>query len=142
MISTRPYQERDFEDCDWLQKSFYLRPASQEELRSRLRNPSWVAIIGWPDNFEEYVVGNVITSNVEPLVWSLVVSPKFRRLGVGDKLMAAAETFYKGKTMRLFVEPRNAAAHKLYLSRNWKAAQLIKDYYGKGYDAVEMYKEC
>lgn len=138
----RSYQRRDFDDCNWLQQSFYKWPASQEELHKKLENPSWVAVDkGW--NGEDEVVGNIITSESPhlncPLIWSIVVAKPFRGQGIGSKLMDAAENYYKGRAIYLHVEPRNSA-RKFYEDRGYQVAREIQDFFGPSYPAVEMLK--
>ena len=132
----RPYESKDFDDCDWLQRSFYLCPATREEMHEKLRHPSWVAV-------EDQVVGCLITCPHadKTLIWSIVVAASCRGRGIGSALMEAAEKHYASCTLTLYVEPQNPAK-RLYEKRGWRAAQLIKGFYGKGYDAVEMYKVC
>jgi len=132
----RRYESRDFEDVDFLQRDFYLRPATQEELRGKLENPSWVAD-------EDGVIGCLITcpDADKTLIWSVIVARPCRGKGIGSALLEAAESFYYGTKLTLYVEPTNPAK-SLYEKRGYRAAQLIKGFYGKGYDAVEMYKIC
>lgn len=132
----RRYQDTDFEDADYLQKDFYLVPASQEELRDKLNSPSWVAE-------EDGVLGCIITcpDADKTLIWSVIVAPSYRGMGVGTLLMGAAESFYRGNKLTLHVEPANPA-RRLYFRRGYRASRYIKDFFGQGYDAIEMYKYC
>lgn len=139
----RQYEHRDFEDVDFLQRDFYLNPATQEELRGKLQNPSWVAVNIQPDCIDDAVVGCLITcpDADKTLVWSVVVARPHRGKGIGSALLEAAECFFFGTKLTLYVEPNNRAKN-LYEKRGWRTAQYLKDFYGKGYDAVEMYKIC
>jgi ribosomal protein S18 acetylase RimI-like enzyme len=129
-------QGDDFADADYLEKDFYLHRESPEELRSKLNNPSWVAD-------EEGVIGCIITcpDADKTLIWSIIVAPSYRRMGIGWKLMDAAESFYRRTKLTLHVEPANPA-RRLYFKRGYRASRIIKDYFGQGYDAIEMYKYC
>ena len=132
----RRYKDSDFADVDYLQRDFYLHPASQEELRSKLLNPSWI--------FEDdCVIGSIITcpDADKTLIWSIIVAPSYRGLGIGNRLMEAAETFYRGTKLTLHVEPANHA-RRLYLRRGYRASHYLKDFYGPGFDAIEMHKHC
>jgi len=134
----RSYQRRDFDDCDWLQRSFYARPATQEELRGKLENPSWVAVTE-----DDEVVGNIITcpywsnGNECVLIWSIVVAAALRGQGIGGKLMDAAESFHRGTKLVLHVEPTNRAA-QFYRRRGYQDVHFWPNFYGTGEAAIEM----
>jgi ribosomal protein S18 acetylase RimI-like enzyme len=132
----RRYRDKDFAEVDYLQKDFYLNPATEEELRGKLEHPTWV--------FDDDGVVGVLT--ICPhldgyLLWSIIVAPSYRGLGIGSQLIQAAEVFCEDSKIVLHVEPQNPA-RRLYYRRGYRASQLIKDFYGTGYDAIEMYKRC
>ncbi len=132
----RRYRDTDFSEVDYLQRDFYLNPATEEELRGKLNHPSWV--------FEDDgVIGSIITCpHVDSyLLWSIIVAPSYRGMGIGSKLMEVAESFHNGTILTLRVEPQNPA-RRLYYRRGYRPAKYIKDFYGQGYDAIEMYKRC
>lgn len=138
----RRYEPRDFADCDWLQRSHYLRPASQEELRGKLEHPSWVALDdSWSGGGE--IVGNIITScgmdMSRVLIWSIVVAAPYRSNGIGGQLIDAAETFNEGSQLYLYVEPHNPAI-KFYKKHGYQTGEYLIDHYGDGEPAVEMCK--
>ena len=130
----RKYEKEDFEDVFWLQRVCYLKPCTREELRDKLAGPAWVGC-------DTEVMGAVICSEVNntPWIWSLTVAPPARNQGMGNKLMAAAEEHYSGKEIRLYVDSQNPA-EKLYRHRGYATSQVLKDFYGPGYDAIEMFR--
>lgn len=132
----RRYKAEDFEYADLLQRSFYLFPATQDELRAKLENPSWVVD-------EDGVVGCLIIcpENDKLLLWSVVVASGCRGRGFGSLLLDAADQFYSGQKLWLRVEPLSRA-RKFYQRRGYQEHQYLQDFYGTGYDAVEMYKIC
>lgn len=140
----RRYEPRDFADCDWLQKSFYKSPASQEELRGKLEHPSWVALDqSWSGGSE--IVGNIITcpywlNNREcTLIWSIVVAASYRGNGIGSSLMDRAESFHNGTILTLFVEPTNRAA-QFYKNRGYEEIHFWPGYYGPNEPASQLIK--
>ena len=140
----RRYEPRDFDDCDWLQRSFYKFPATKEELRGKLENASWVALDqSWSGESE--IVGNIITCpywrNGKEIVhiWSIVVASPYRGTGIGSSLMDAAEKHFAGKEVNLLVEPTNRAS-QFYKKRGYKQVQVIPGWYGDGSPAMEMVK--
>lgn len=140
----RRYEPRDFADCDWLQKSFYKRPATQEELRGKLEHPSWVALDqSWSGGSE--IVGNIITcpywlNNREcTLIWSIVVAASYRGNGIGSLLMDKAESFHNGTILTLFVEPTNRAA-QFYKKRGYEEIHFWPGYYGLNEPASQLIK--
>jgi ribosomal protein S18 acetylase RimI-like enzyme len=132
----RRYQPRDFPEVDYLQRDFYLSPASEEELRGKLEHPSWVFD-------DDGVIGCLILCPHPDgyLLWSVIVAPSYRGLGVGSQLMQAAESFCSDCKITLHVEPTNSA-RRLYYRRGYRTSQYLKDFYGPGYDAIEMFKHC
>lgn len=142
----RRYEPRDFADCDWLQKSFYLKPASESELREKLTFPSWVALDqSWDAG--NGIVGNIITcpywrgidAHECVHIWSIVVAAPYRGNGVGSLLMDAAEEHFAGQEINLFVEPTNRAA-QFYKNRGYEEVHLWPGYYGLNQPASEMVK--
>ena len=128
----RPAKPEDYEDLYWLQRICYLRPCTREELREKLAGPAWV----WVDG--EDVVGAIICSDVnKPWVWSVTVASPYQRHGIANKLLAVVEAYYVGQEIGLRVDSANPAKH-LYEGRGYTTRQILKDYYGKGLDAVEM----
>jgi ribosomal protein S18 acetylase RimI-like enzyme len=69
--------------------------------------------------------GDLVYSYID----DLIVSEKFRKLGVGKKLVEAAELFAKSKNarcLRLSVLARNTSARNLYSSAGF--SELYVDY--------------
>ncbi len=72
------------------------------------------------------------------------VVPKFRRRGVGQKLLLGAEKELKDSAVKkIFLEVResNAAAIGLYGKIGFKQISVRKKYYADGEDALVMLKE-
>jgi ribosomal protein S18 acetylase RimI-like enzyme len=131
----RRYQDKDFPEVDYLQKDFYLNPATEDELRDKLIHPSWVFD-------DDGVIGSLTLCPYLDgyLLWSIIVAPSYRGMGVGSQLMQAAETFCADSKITLHVEPQNPA-RRLYFRRGYRVTKHIKDFYGSGFDAIEMCKQ-
>ena len=133
----RRYEPRDFADVDYIQRDFYLKPATQEELRDKLEHPAWVV------EEDGCIIGAAVTCPEadKMLLWSINIAPSYRGMGVGSKLLQTVIDFYHDTILYLYVEPRNPA-RKLYYRHGFRASQLLKDHFGKGFDTIEMYKRC
>jgi ribosomal-protein-alanine N-acetyltransferase len=78
-------------------------------------------------------------------VITLDVAPEFRRGGIGQRLMRAAEERILGqgfRGLRLEVGSSNRAAQQLYEKLGYKQTGFIQRYYGDGGDAWVMEKRC
>lgn len=128
----RRYRDKDFAEVDYLQRDFYLNPATEEELRDKLQHPSWVFD-------DDGVVGSItLCPYVDGyLLWSVIVAPSYRGLGIGTQLMQAAIKYCDNIPIYLHVEPTNPA-RRLYFRHQFRIVEYKKDFYGKGFDAIEM----
>lgn len=72
-------------------------------------------------------------------ILNLAVHPRFRRMGVGSRLLKDAEAALNVKEVWLEVRKSNRAAFKFYLKSGFKPAYVVPRYYGDE-DAVRMVK--
>jgi len=75
---------------------------------------------------------------------SLAVDKKYRKKGVGKKLVDHAITLFERcnvKEIKLEVRIGNRGARKFYRKIGFEEKEIIKDYYEDGEDAVIMKKE-
>jgi ribosomal protein S18 acetylase RimI-like enzyme len=134
----RRYAERDLDDICFIERSYYLRPATREELSEKLRNPSWVA------EEDQQVIGHVITcpdvdkTLLWTLIWSIVIAAPHRSKGIGSLLIETVHKKMKGP-IALYVEPRNPA-RRFYKKHGYIEVASLANFYGQGYDAVRMEK--
>jgi ribosomal-protein-alanine N-acetyltransferase len=76
-------------------------------------------------------------------IYTLDVHPLFRRKGVGSKLIKALEEELRdlgAKAIRLEVASENPEALDLYRKTGYRESELVRNYYGRGKDAVRMWK--
>lgn len=76
-------------------------------------------------------------------IYTLEVKPEFRRKGIASKLLQTLENEFKkrGATVStLEVEIINTAALNLYQKFGYKKIRVLKDYYGKNRNGLEMTK--
>ena len=131
----REYVSQDFWDVSFLNQVSYLNPEPDEVLRGKIQaGKVWVFDDG-------QVLGSIIVCpDLDKLwIWSLTVARAYQNCGWGNRLMQAAEDFYQGQTLWLHTSPTGPAFH-LYTKRGFRTSQYLKNFYGKGMDAVEMYK--
>lgn len=75
---------------------------------------------------------------------SLAVDKKYRKKGVGKKLVDHVTIIFKKygvKEIKLEVRIKNKGARKFYIKMGFEEKEILKDYYEDGEDAVIMKKE-
>jgi ribosomal-protein-alanine N-acetyltransferase len=95
---------------------------------------------------ESNVVGFVMgyKSGRGGAVYTLDVHPLYRRQGVGSRLIQALEQellAQGAKDIRLEAALENPEAMDLYRKAGYGERELVRNYYGRGKDAVRMCKE-
>lgn len=135
----RAYKDSDFEDVSYLNKISYEQPCTENELRAKLANPSWVWDAG-------EVLGCLITEFQKAetpehpgkvFIWSITVAPPFRNKGIGAALIRAAVRHYEDIALWLYVDV-DSDARKLYEREGFKVDQLLLNHYGKNEHAYLM----
>lgn len=77
-------------------------------------------------------------------IYTLDVHPDYRRKGVGSMLIQALEERLQSlgtKRIRLEAAVKNPAALELYRKAGYHEKELLRNYYGRGKNAVRMWKE-
>lgn len=129
----RPYRSSDFSDIAWLNQISYASPCSDDELRAKLANKTWV----YEDS--PLVIGCLITyANCgKTYVWSVTVARNWQKRGVATALLnEASKTFPE---LWLYTEPFSDG-ERLYTKLGYTANKIVHDYYGAGKDAILMRK--
>ena len=95
---------------------------------------------------EDRVIGFIIgyTSGRSGAVYTLDVHPTHRKKGVGSRLVQAMEEELRAqgaRAIRLEAALENPEAIELYRKAGYRERELVRNYYGRGKDAVRMWKE-
>lgn len=103
-----------------------------------------VALVACEDDGR--VVGFVMgyTSGKVGAVYTLDVHPSCRRKGIGLALLLALEKRLRAlgaQAIRLEAALENPEAMRLYRRAGYSERELIRNYYGRGKDAVRMWKD-
>lgn len=93
----------------------------------------------------ETVVGFIIgyASGRAGAIYTLDVHPNYRRRGIGSRLIVALEEELRtqgAESIRLEAAIENPDALELYRRSGYKERELVRDYYGRGKNAVRMWK--
>jgi ribosomal-protein-alanine N-acetyltransferase len=76
-------------------------------------------------------------------VYTLDVHPRYRRKGIGSRLIRALEEELQAlgaNAVRLEAAQENLQAVNLYRKAGYRERELVRNYYGRGRDAVRMWK--
>lgn len=91
------------------------------------------------------VLGNLVlllrADSRRARIYSVVVSPQARGLGIGNRLVDAAERAAKREgreSVSLEVRADNTAARALYAKRGYRQAEALAGYYNDGADGIRL----
>jgi ribosomal-protein-alanine N-acetyltransferase len=152
MQTSAPFQLRDYRPSDFERLCEIDRqcfpPAiacAARELDETAREPSSFAIIGEADGgaVAGFIIASMPRGNTGHIV-TLDVVPEFRRQGLGEKLLRAAEDRLLAlKVDRIVLETPMASggAQALYRKLGFVRVGYVKGYYSDGTDAWLMEKQ-
>lgn len=140
----RLYRPPDFETLYRIDQACFPRGIAygRDELKSYLRCDGSHCCLAEVAN---EVAGFILTERSGNLghIVTLDVLEAHRRQRVGSLLLRAAEqeaASHGVKTMYLETATDNKAAIALWAKHGYRKSGSVKDYYGRGFDAFEMYK--
>jgi ribosomal-protein-alanine N-acetyltransferase len=140
----RLYRPPDFETLYRIDQACFSRGIAygRDELKSYLRCDGSHCLLAEAAN---EVAGFVLTERSGKLghIVTLDVLETYRRQRVGSLLLSAAEqeaASHGVKRMYLETATDNKAAIALWTKQGYRKSGTVKDYYGRGLDAFEMYK--
>lgn len=127
----------DAEKLSMLEKECFSDPWSLTSLKNQLASPQTVYIISEEEGEPVgYVLGSVVCGEAE--LYRIAVLDRFRRRGIGDRLMAEfLKECLARNTEKVFLEvrSRNFSAISLYEKTGFERISVRKGYYGDD-DAV------
>ncbi len=102
-----------------------------------------ITLAAFEDNrMAGFIIG--YASGVTGFIYTLDVHPDYRRRGVGSMLIRALEECLGSqgvRRIRLEAAVKNPAAFQLYHKAGYHEKKLLRNYYGRGKNAVRMWKE-
>ncbi|MEM2635220.1 MAG: ribosomal protein S18-alanine N-acetyltransferase [Nitrososphaerales archaeon] len=142
MINVRRCKWEDLNRILEIERTSFNQPYDRNVFIYYLMNESERFLVAEVNNF---VVGYIISSilNNVGLIISLAVDNKWRRKGIGKKLLEVAfqQLSNKVKRVELQVRVSNESALRFYLNFGFKIEKRIKEYYPDGEDAYLMAKD-
>lgn len=135
--------ERDLDAIDRIEEICFREHRFRREfLEWVLGNPNARTLV-WDES--DRIVGSVmiLLSGKRMRVLTIAVLPRFRRRGIGDALLDAAERTARGlgaRTARLEVSTKNRSAIAMYRRRGYRTDVVLPAYYSWGDDALAMEK--
>lgn len=130
-----------------LETTSSLNPWSREMFIEEMRNPlSYCFIIKLNEEFAQQVIGFICFRNIEEEseLFNICVHPKFRKQGVGKKLMQFYIDFCSQMNIKRFhleVNVSNYPAIRLYQLFSYHSVGVRKKFYQRKFDALLMTKK-
>lgn len=125
--------------CKIERECFTIEAFSKQHLTYLLENSNSVSLVALIDNVIAGFIIGLIQSHDKEIngrVFTLDVAAKYRRRGIGLKLLDEIERIFveKGaRTCYLEVRKDNVAALELYRKRRYLKVKELKDYYGEAH---------
>ena len=96
---------------------------------------------------DDYLVGYIFSFSTEQeqtiqtaTIYSLVVDPNYRKLGIASKLLDLAKSSYTAPIkLYLYVNTKNENAIKLYKKKSYQISKLLLNYYSINEDGYQMF---
>ncbi len=116
-------------------------------LRYIIENPNFIMLVAV---LEGEIAGFIVASiedfrdSIAGHIYSIDVKPKYRRRGIGSKLLESIEEILGGMGAEVcYLEARadNVAAINLYLKCNYRALENLRNYYGVGKNGIRLAKK-
>ncbi len=142
IIRTAVY--RDLEDIFRIELESFKIPYPKKYLAALLALAGDLFLVAeTQEGIVGYAVGILRLNHIGHIV-SIAVTKRWRRKGIGTRLIRELERRFKERNMkasRLEVRVSNKPAIKLYEKLGYKVVDRIENYYPDGEDAYLMFKE-
>jgi ribosomal protein S18 acetylase RimI-like enzyme len=145
MPKIRRYEDRDFaEYASTLEKTTSWGKDAEDELRAMFAKVSKDQV--WVAEADRRAVGFMILTSDDDgsleVDW-LDVHPNFQRMGIGTLLVKKAVEIAKARKMQalsVHTWPANEKMINFASKKGFEISERIKDFYGKGRDALRLKK--
>jgi ribosomal-protein-alanine N-acetyltransferase len=117
------------------QMAFFLKSSNAVSLKAQIGGETVGFILGLIEQSGKSLVGHIYTIDVVP---------KYRRIGVGVKLLEEIEQNFTRKDAEacvLEVRISNLAARKLYRKQGYSEFEKLDSYYAKGIHGIRLEKK-
>ena len=94
----------------------------------------------YADQMIGFVGGDIRRRTATGWITTISVLPEYRRMGVGEGLLAACEDQMGMPLVKLAVRQSNLAAQQMYRKHGYRSVEIWKRYYSGGEDAIIMEK--
>jgi len=93
------------------------------------------------DRMIGFVGGDIRRKTATGWITTISVLPEYRRMGIGEVLLAACEDQMGMPLIKLAVRQSNLVAQQMYRKHGYRSVELWKGYYSGGEDAIIMEKQ-
>ena len=141
-LSVLPATWRDWRAVMVLEKLCFGRDAwSALDVAAALTVPDSVRLKAELDEeMVGFVVGDIRRHQQVGWIATIAVHPKYRRRGLGRRLLRACEQALAMPRIKLTLRVSNSVALSLYKQEGYQQVQFWRDYYAGGEDALVMEK--
>ena len=141
-LSVLPATWRDWRAVMVLEKLCFGRDAwSALDVAAALTFPDTVRLKAELDEeMVGFVVGDIRRHQQVGWIATIAVHPKYRRRGLGRRLLRACEQALAMPRIKLTLRVSNSVALSLYKQEGYQQVQFWRDYYAGGEDALVMEK--
>lgn len=143
-VNIRTFRAADLEEVIEMERKCFSDPWPGI-LFSRIggKNPEGFKVAVFDSEVIGYVLGRTEEKDEKTLghLLNLAVEKKFRRRGIGSKLITEIEVYFRKRNAEgawLEVREDNQGARKFYLYNEYRKIDYVKDYYPNGDDAIIM----
>ena len=144
MLEIRRFKASDLKEIVEIEKTSFPQPWPEAYFKKAYKeHPNDFLVAKLSGRVTGYILGYA-KSNKSGLIKTLAVNKRYRRQGIGRKLVNFTIQRLKQKGLKkivLHIRKENQAANSFYKKVGFRTVKIIKKYYPNGQDAYLMEKD-